>query len=154
MRLLILGGGGHGSVCKEIAESKNEYEVIDIADDGAPDCPVTIKEFLAHASAFKNKYDGFFVGVGNKDLRRKLIETIERNGLFSPTLISPAAFVSKSAKIGNGVFIGHGAIVNSNSVVGDYAILGIGSLVEHNSTVLPDAYLRFGEKVGTNEIKE
>lgn len=152
MKLLILGGGGHGLVCKEIAESTGIYDVIDLADD-AYACGATISGFLSDAERYKREYDGFFIGVGNMELRRKLIAKIEEYGLSAPSLISPAAYVSKSAKIGKGVFIGHGAIVNANSTVGDFAVLGIGSLVEHNSAVLPNAYLRFGEKVGTNEVK-
>lgn len=33
MRLLILGAGGHGQICKEIAEMSNIYEQIDFIDD-------------------------------------------------------------------------------------------------------------------------
>ena len=72
------------------------------------------------------------LAVGDLPRRRELRA---RFPLMSPPLIHPAATVSSSATIGDGVAVMAGAIVNPNARVEADAILNTGCIVEHDCVV-------------------
>ena len=56
-------------------------------------------------------------------LQEKRYLNSEKNNFNFPVIISPKAYVSKEAKIGEGTIIMHGAIVNKNSKIGKIVLL-------------------------------
>lgn len=147
--LLILGAGEYGHVVKEIAEDSGAFDGIAFLDDSNPSA---IGKF-GELNRFSGEYRNAVVAVGNADLRERLIEALKSAGYEMPAIISPKAYVSKSARIGkntvvepfavvhtaselaNGVFLCAGAIVNHNCKIGDFCTLQCGSIVPANSVV-------------------
>lgn len=74
-KLLILGAGGHGRCCLDIARDMNIYDEICFLDDlhmneVINDCEVigTIDEM----SSYYPEYVDIFIAIGNNQLRKKL----------------------------------------------------------------------------------
>lgn len=152
MKLLILGAGGHGQVCKEIAEMSNIYNQIDFIDDNLKLTNVigTFNNFRKNIKEYKNEYNYAFLGIGNIKVRNELIKLCDDNKFNFCNLISTNAFISKSVKLGTGIFISHGAIVNANSTIEDNVILGIGARVDHNVIILNNTYVKADELIEAN----
>lgn len=80
-------------------------------------------------------------------LRRKLVEHYHAAGFSFHSLVSPAAVISKSATIGEGVVIQSGCNVSSAVRLGDFVRLNTNANVMHDTiigeftTVAPDAVL-------------
>ncbi|MDT2782437.1 acetyltransferase [Vagococcus fluvialis] len=132
-KLIIIGAGGHGKVCAEIAQDMEKWDEICFLDDAFP----TIKECLGlsvlgvvdNIELYKD-YD-FFVAIGNNKLRSKYIDLILINKKNLVTLIHPTAYISRYAMIGLGTSIHQFSVVNTESKIGIGCIINTGSIIEH-----------------------
>ena len=144
--LLILGAGGYGHVVREIAEDSGIFDKIDFLDDSSP---LAIGKF-GDAEKFLKGYPNAVVALGNAELRLGYIEKLRAAGFQIPAIISPKAYVSKSAKIGNGTIVEPFAAVNANSEVGIGVLLRCGSVIDHNAKVGDFCYIDCGVVVKAN----
>ncbi len=137
--LLIIGAGGHGRVVAETAQACG-YEV-SFLDDKAGDGVVGS---ISDLEEFVDKYDGFFVGIGNNKMRHDLYDRLQILGVEIVTLVHPTSYVSPTAKISEGVIVEPMSIVNTNSVIGIGAIVGVGAVVDHDVNVGAYAHINAG----------
>lgn len=144
--LLILGAGGYGHVVREIAEDSGIFDKIDFLDDSSP---LAIGKF-GDAEKFLKGYPNAVVALGNAELRLGYIEKLRTAGFQIPAIISPRAYVSKSAKIGNGTIVEPFSAVNANSEVGIGVLLRCGSVIDHNAKVGDFCYIDCGVVVKAN----
>lgn len=144
--LLILGAGGYGHVVREIAEDSGIFDKIDFLDDSSP---LAIGKF-GDAEKFLKGYPNAVVALGNAELRLGYIEKLRAAGFQIPAIISPRAYVSKSAKIGNGTIVEPFSAVNANSEVGIGVLLRCGSVIDHNANVGDFCYIDCGVVVKAN----
>lgn len=144
--LLILGAGGYGHVVREIAEDSGIFDKIDFLDDSSP---LAIGKF-GDAEKFLKGYPNAVVALGNSELRLGYIEKLRAAGFQIPAIISPKAYVSKSAKIGNGTIVEPFSAVNANSEVGIGVLLRCGSVIDHNAKVGDFCYIDCGVVVKAN----
>lgn len=144
--LLILGAGGYGHVVREIAEDSGIFDKIDFLDDSSP---LAIGKF-GDAEKFLKGYPNAVVALGNAELRLGYIEKLRAAGFQIPAIISPKAYVSKSAKIGNGTIVEPFSAVNANSEVGIGVLLRCGSVIDHNAKVGDFCYIDCGVVVKAN----
>ena len=126
-KLLVIGAGGHGMVVKETAEAIG-YDKVDFVDDASS---IAIGK-VSDLANFVDEYKEAFVGIGNNNFRKTLLDKLEQYGYSVPVLIHPAAYVSKSARIEVGTIIEPMAIVNANSKVGKGCIISVGAIVDHD----------------------
>lgn len=138
MKLLIVGAGGHGRCCLDIARSMNIYDEICSLDDGhvneiVNDCKVvgTIDEM----TSYYIEYEHIFIAVGNNELRKKLINQAKSIGYTMDRLISPLSYVSPYATVKEGTVIFPYAVIEAN------AYIGKGCIITSNTTVNHDAYI-------------
>jgi sugar O-acyltransferase (sialic acid O-acetyltransferase NeuD family) len=134
-KVFLIGGGGHCKSCIDVIENENKYKIIGIIDKK--------KNFLLSYKVFPESYlnkklikDNYaFVTVGhikNYKVRVKLFNKLKNLGFKIPSLISPSAYISKHAVIGQGTIVMHGAIVNAGAVIGNNCIINTNSLIEHD----------------------
>ena len=128
--LLILGAGGHGRVVAEVAASLG-YEVSFLDDKSGQNVVGSIDE----VEEIKDRFDAFFVGIGNNNLRRVLQDRLYGLGVSIATLISPSAIVSPSMVIGAGTVVEPGAIINTGVQIGQGCIVSAGSIIDHDSVL-------------------
>jgi sugar O-acyltransferase (sialic acid O-acetyltransferase NeuD family) len=140
--LILIGGGGHCKACIDVIEQEGIYSIKGILD--------SFKEVGSNVLGYEilggdNDIDLFVkqkcfflvtvgqVNVGN--LRKKIFQKLVKNSAQMATVISPKAYVSKYAYIGNGTIIMHGAIVNADVKIGQNCIINNLCNIDHESIV-------------------
>lgn len=134
MNLLIIGAGGHGKCCYEIARRMKCFEIIDFIDDNAES--VLDKMVIGTTEQLKllhQKYDCAFVAIGNNQVRKEMTELCKQIGYSLPALIDPCAFVSSYCCIGKG------SVIFPNATVEATAIIEKGCIISSNATIHHDA---------------
>lgn len=149
--ILLVGGGGH---CKSVIDVVEQYGVFDIA--GIIDVPNMLGEEVLGYSVIGNdedlgklfeqyKYAIVTVGqVGSSKIRRKLFSVLKRNGFILPVIVSPRAYVSRHALLGEGSVIMHDAFVNASANIGKNCIINTKAIVEHDVFVCDNCHISTG----------
>lgn len=140
--LVLIGGGGHCKACIDVIEATGKWRILGILDlaervgeevlgyriIGTDD---QVRQFVAEGACF-------LVSIGQirtVEPRRRAYECVKSaNGKFA-TIVSPLAYVSPSAVVGEGTIVMHRALVNASAVIGDNVIVNTMALVEHDATV-------------------
>lgn len=140
--LVLIGGGGHCKACIDVIEATGKWSILGILDREER----VGEEVLGYRIVGTDEQirqlaaDGvhFLVSIGQiRDVapRRRAYECVKSaNGKFA-TIISPLAYVSPSAVVGDGTIVMHRALVNASAVIGDNVIINTMALVEHDATV-------------------
>lgn len=134
-KIILVGAGGHCKSCIDVIENENKYKITGIIDKK--------KNFLLNYKVFsesylnkkliKNNYAFATVGqIKNYKVRVKLFNKLKNLGFKIPSIISPSAYISKHAVIGQGTIVMHGAIVNAGVIIGNNCIINTNSLIEHD----------------------
>jgi len=146
--IILIGGGGHCRSVIDVIESGNEFRIIGIidkeenigqevlgypifaSDDELPDLHRTI------CNAFVT------IGhVASNDPRKRLYLKIKQLGFNIPVIISPLAYVSKYASIGEGTIVMHQALVNANARIGRNCIINTKALIEHDAIIEDNCHI-------------
>ncbi len=140
-KLVIIGAGGHGRVCAEIAELCGYKEII-FLDDNDSDV-VSVSGKTSDIQNYLDDYD-FFVGIGNNDIRFRFYQLIaEKSGSFA-TLIHPSAVVSKDAVVEDGCAVMGGVVINTGARIKKGAVINTCSSVDHDCVVGDFAHISVG----------
>lgn len=145
--LIIIGDGGHKKVVLDVANQLG-YTLVGIMDD-AITTPVEengirkinrkyLKELMDETDA------KLFFGIGNNQVREKIVDECQLKDDDFVTLISPNALISPSVEIGVGTLVMPRVVVNSDAVIGKQVILNSGCIVEHECQVGDYAHISPG----------
>ena len=138
--LILIGGGGHCKAVIDIAESTG-YQILGILD-----LPENIgKKILGYdiigvdddIPKYVDKAD-FIITVGfvtDPTLRIKLYNKVKAAAGSLATIISPTAYVSKYATIGEGTIIMHRAVICVEAKIGCNCIINTMADVDHSAEV-------------------
>ena len=150
--LIIIGAGGHGRVVSDIAKL-NGYEKIAFLDDNAnSNCICNVIGKIDDYVEYINDAD-FFVAIGNSKVRSELFYRIKEGKGNIVSLIHPAATISDSVSIGQGVVVMAGAVVNNSAVIKDGVIINTCSSVDHDCVLGEFVHVAVGANVaGTVKI--
>ena len=132
--LLILGAGIYGLIAKEIAESMGCFDKIAFADDFAHQTlnGIPVVGTTDDLSVLSEEYGYAIVAIGKASVRSSMIKKIENEPrLKMATLISPRAFVSDLATIGEGSIIEPMAVVSALCTLGKGCFVCAGAVVNH-----------------------
>ena len=147
--LLIWGRGGHSAIVQEAAELLG-YTTIDTTDE---------KDHRSH-NLFNwspNEWE-VHVAIGNNHSRCNMVRILLWNDYELSTIIHPKAFVSKTAKIGEGCYIGPMATVLARATLGKAVIINTTASVDHDCSIAdyahiaPGAHLCGNVTVGTRSL--
>lgn len=150
-KIILIGGGGHCHSVIDAIEQAAEYEIVGIIDHidkvgtnvmsysviGTDDDLVAMVDDIEYA----------FITLGQIQtavVRKSLFEMLMKLGYKVPNIISPLAYVSRSATLGIGNFIGHQAIVNANAVIHDNCIINTKALIEHDAFIYSHCHIATG----------
>lgn len=141
-RIVIIGAGGHAREVADILRQQTADELLllgYVVDDpehhrgrvaGLP--------ILGNWDWFNDSdRDELFVicAIGLPEVRKQLVERAIALQLRFVNAISPLAFVSPDAKLGEGVMIFPFSFISAGCVIGDHAIVNAGTTVSHQTTV-------------------
>ena len=140
--IILVGGGGHCISVIDVIEQQGKYNIKGIID---------IKENIGkNVLGYKiigsdNDLQDLFLSCPNaivsvgqiksSALRIHLFQKLKTIGYHLPIVISPLAYVSKYALIGEGSIIMHQALVNAGAKIGKNCIINTKANIEHNAHV-------------------
>ena len=146
--LLIIGGGGHATVVAEAAMLTG-WRIVGFLDDDNEAPLGAMAERIGSLATIETpeltEHHPTIIAIGDLRHRRDFIARVQ--GDFA-TIIHPAASVSPTATIGEGVFIGPGAVVHTNAALGAHATVNSGAVVEHDVVIGANAHLAPGAVLG------
>lgn len=141
-KIILIGGGGHCKSCIDVIEAENKFEIIGILDIkekiGQKVSGYLINGTDAQIERFITDDCYFLITLGQiktPDLRVKIFEKLKKLNAQMATVISPLAYVSKNAEIGEGTIIMHQALVNAGAKIGKNCIINTKALIEHDAVV-------------------
>ena len=99
--ILILGAGSFGQTLAETAMACG-YSRISFLDDESPMAVGKLRE----AERFLPEYPEAIVAIGSSALRERLQRQLREWGFCLPVLMHPTAYISPTAQLGEGCFVG------------------------------------------------
>ncbi len=165
MAVVIYGAGGQARVLLELMDRAAISPIAGIVDDNADFHGTKINgvpvlgpiERLA-ALIRVHRIHRAVIAVGNNADRKKLADHARALGLRLPVLIHPHAYVSPTAKLGEGSVVMAGAIVSANVLMGELGIVNTRASVDHDCYIgdcvhlAPGATLAGGVTVGNGTL--
>ncbi len=155
--IILVGGGGHCRSVIDVVEVENKYRIagiVDIEDNIGKSVlgyDVIGDDKDLEKLAEKYKYAVITVGqIESTELRIKLFEAINIAGFVAPLIVSPLAYVSRHATIGEGTVVMHGSFVNANACIGRNCIVNTKAIVEHDCKVGDNCHISTGAIVNGN----
>ncbi len=146
-KLVIIGASGHGKVVADIAV-QNGYEEILFLDDkpATKECGGFPVVGTSRDSAAYTECD-FIVGIGNANVRERIQEQLEGEGLRLITLIHPSAVVAESTVIQSGTVVMAGTVINPGAKIGKGCIINTCSSVDHDCMISDYVHVSVGAHV-------
>jgi sugar O-acyltransferase (sialic acid O-acetyltransferase NeuD family) len=145
--LVVYGAGDHGLVVAE-AGSAAGFAIAGFVDDAVSPGQVVGWWRVLAPDAKELQAASFIVGVGPNATRRKLTDRVTEQRRALTSVIHPSAWVSLSARIEPGVFIGPQAVVHAEACVERGAIINTNAVVEHHSQIRAFAHVGPGAVMG------
>ncbi len=134
--IVLIGNGGHARAVEDVIYSLKGYSIslggpVEVDNVIVDSRTVNIKDW-------KKRYRRFVLGVGqikSAQNRMDIVEKFSGKDILWPTIISPHAYVSPHAKIGQGTVIMHNAVVNAGAIVDEFCIINTGAIIEHDAKI-------------------
>jgi sugar O-acyltransferase (sialic acid O-acetyltransferase NeuD family) len=141
-KILLIGGGGHAKSVIDVIEQEGKFAIAGIVEKFVGESkPVLGYDLIGtdnELPALREHYDYALVTVGQIEsakLRIKLYTRLKELGFTLPTIISPLAYLSKHAILGEGTVVMHHALINAGAKVGNNCIINSKALIEHDTVV-------------------
>jgi len=145
-KIILIGAGGHCNSCIDVIELEKKYKIVGLVDKKVKiknqkykilENDRNLKMLLS-----KSKFAHITLGqINNSKKREELFYNLKKIGYKFPSIISPLAYVSPQAKIGEGTIVMHGAIINRGAEIGKNSIINSKALVEHDAIVGNNCHL-------------
>lgn len=135
-QLIIIGAGGHGRVCAEIA-MRCRFTVTGFCDpalargEAVNGVPMIASDDATLLDEWPDDTH-LFVALGNNARRAELGELAPQRGIALATLIDPSAIVAKSAEVGSGSVLMANVVINANTRIGAHCILNTACTIDHD----------------------
>ncbi|AII13907.1 sugar O-acyltransferase, sialic acid O-acetyltransferase NeuD family [Campylobacter iguaniorum] len=139
--IVLIGGGGHAKSVIDVLEMQGRFNIIGIIDSQNVGKMVLNYQIIGTDDDLKSIFKeckNAIISVGqikSVETRIRLFELAKSIGFMLPTIISPLAYVSKHASLGEGTIIMHQALINAGAKVGKNCIINTKALIEHDAIV-------------------
>lgn len=150
LKLILIGAGGHAHACIDVIEQEAKFEIAGIVDKDIVSDTLLGYPILGSDDdlrELRSEYDYALITVGqikSPVIRIRLFEYAKSLGFVFPTIISPRAYVSRHALMGEGTIIMHDALINSRATIGSNCIINTKALVEHDANVEDNCHVSTG----------
>jgi sugar O-acyltransferase (sialic acid O-acetyltransferase NeuD family) len=149
--IILVGAGGHARSCIDVIELSGQYKIAGLVEKDE----INRKENLGYPiigtdndlENLRQKYDNVLITVGqikSPDSRVRLFQRLLELDYHLPVIVSPRAYISKHAKIGEGSIIMHGVIINANAKIGNNCIINNRALIEHDAVIGDHCHIATG----------
>lgn len=150
-KIILLGGGGHCRACIDVIEAQDKFLIAGVVD---------IKEKLhKKISGYEvigcdkdlpeliKQYKYYLVTIGqikNSEKRKMSFDHLKSQGAVFPVIVSPFAYISNKASIGEGTIVMHNAFINSGADIGCNCIINTGAIIEHDVKIGDNCHISTG----------
>jgi len=160
--IILVGGGGHCRSCIDVIEQTPDFVIAGIVD-----LPENLHQRVLgyeiigtdeDLPRMAKEYEFFLITVGQiKSAERRvlLFNSLRKFGVQLPVIVSPHAYLSRHAQVGEGTIVMHHAMVNAGAEIGKNCIINTNALIEHDAIIgdhchiATGAVINGGVKVGT-----
>lgn len=149
--LILIGAGGHAHSCIDVIEEQGIFNIVGLI---GLKCQLNTRllgyEVIGVDSDIGRlskiyKYALITVGQIQSGERRKVLYAQAlASGFQFPPIISPNAYISRHAQIGDGTIVMHGVIVNAGANIGRNCIINSNALIEHSVNVGDNCHISTG----------
>ncbi len=136
MRIFVIFGvGGHAlSIADLLANIEDSAVFFCTEQEGMP-VPkgfeqIPLSQLMANPKNFE-----VVLGVGESEVRAKIIKLLAGLDCYFPIVVHPRAYVSNSATIGPGTVVFSNSYIGPDVHIGDFVIINTNTIVEHNAYV-------------------
>lgn len=155
--IIVVGAGGHSKACIDVIEQEGRFTIIGLTAQH-PEVGSTVfgysvigtdVDFRSLISSAPNAT----IAVGQIDTpapRVRLYEILKQIGYEMPMIVSPRAYVSRHAEVGEGTIVMHGATINAGARVGRNCIVNSHALIEHDAIVGDHCHVSTGAVLNGN----
>lgn len=161
VKVAVLPGGKAFRQVEDALISNNAYDLVGFFDDNKKDFPgcidaIDFKKISDYVG--KGALDRVFVACGDAGLRATLLNQLQKHDIRTINVIHPTAEISRSATIGNNVYIGPKVVVSSKAYIDNGVFISSLSNVEHhcivgqNTLFGPGVMLSGSVSVGKNVV--
>ena len=138
MKVIVYGTGGHCSVVIDAILSAGLGDIECLVDDDQCKWGLTLYGYLVISpeelkERFKEAF--LFIAIGDNKIRMRKARELEKLEAKFLTVIHPTAYISPSASLGEGTFVGANAVVNPCAKIGKHCIINTGAVVEHHCEI-------------------
>lgn len=159
--IVLFGAGGHAAACIDVIEQEARFSIAGLfglaGEVGGAVLDYRIIGTDDDLPSVANRCGNALVAIGqikSPDIRVRTFEEMKRCGFVFPSIISPRAYVSPHAKLGEGTIVMHGAIVNARAVIGKNCIINSNALVEHDVRVGDHCHIATGASLNGGVVVE
>ena len=144
--IILLGGGGHAIACLDVIENLSEYNILGYLDIAPTkiDLPYLGNDDEALKYIQKSSFIICIGQIKNPLPRIKAFKYLKSLKAKLATIISPLAYVSRKAVIGEGTIVMHGAVIQANVKIGKNVIINDKALIEHDCCVEDNVHISTG----------
>ena len=146
--IILIGGGGHCKSVIDVIEQEGQFKIVGIVDRpellGTDVLGYSVIGNDANLESLAKKHTYALVTVGHirsPAPRIKLFDIATEAGFVLPSIISPRAYVSQHAFIGQGVVVMHDALINAGATIGNNCIINSKALIEHDTKILEHCHI-------------
>ena len=146
--IILIGGGGHCKSVIDVIEQEGRFEIVGIVDKpellGSNVLGYSVIGNDSDLDSLAKKYQYALITAGqikSPSLRIKLFNLAVKAGFILPSIVSPNAYVSRYASLGNGVVVMHGSLVNINTTISDNCIVNSKALIEHDCQIFKHCHI-------------
>ena len=149
--IILVGGGGHCHAVIDVIEAIGRFNIAGIIDHSE----MVGKRILNYPVIgtdddivdIVKEYHNFFITVGqikSAETRSRIFGNLKKQHVTLPVLISPLAYVSRHAVIGEGTVVMHHAFVNANASIGQNCIINTNAIIEHDAIIRNNCHVSTG----------
>lgn len=158
-RLILIGGGGHCKACIDVIEQESRYEIAGILDKAERVGQIILGYPIVGTDndikTYMQKGHHFLITIGqihSPQSRIKLFSALKMLHAPLATVISPRAYVSQHATIGDGTIIMHDALINTDAQIGENCIINTKALIEHDVRIKENCHISTGALINGGTI--
>lgn len=147
-KIYLVGAGGHCNACIDVIESTGEFTIagiFDVAEKvGTTVCGIQVVGTDSDIKNYVKPENSFLITIGqikSPELRKSLYARLKNLNADFATVVSPRAYVSRRASLGEGTIVMHDALVNANAHIGFNCIINTKALIEHDSVIEPHCHI-------------
>ena len=160
-KILLIGNGGHCKSVIDVIGQEGQFKIAGIIGTSkSVGTDVLGYKVIGDDSDLKSLskiYTYALVAVGqiqSPETRIKLFNLLIKLGFVLPNIVSPRAYVSNHAIIGNGTIIMHNVVINANAVIGDNCIINSKALIEHDTIIHNHCHISTNATINGNVVIE